>query len=57
MTDQPSSPLLDQLLPGNLSLLASPEDQLALAGKRRARARRVRFGRRPVGRADGACAR
>jgi len=31
LTDLPSVPLLDQLLPGSLSLLASPEDPLALA--------------------------
>ena len=31
LTDLPSAPLLDQLLPGNLSLLASPADPLALA--------------------------
>ena len=31
LTDLPSGPLLDQLLPGNLSLLASSEDPLALA--------------------------
>ena len=31
LTDLPSGPLLDGLLPGNLSLLASPEDPLALA--------------------------
>jgi hypothetical protein len=31
LTDLPSGPLLGQLLPGNLSLFASPEDPLALA--------------------------
>ena len=31
LTDEPSGPLLDQLLPGRLSLLASPDDPLALA--------------------------
>ena len=30
LTDLPSGPLLDQLLPGMVSLLASPEDPLAL---------------------------